>query len=189
LRRRPVRKLRALPRRKLSPPPRRLEPRIVRDPAQHDHYLDPCEQPQLGLEIRPAALELRTGGLVPRRRAARRRADVAVGEPQAVVPGNGARPARESEAVQRLVQPIAARVAREHSAGAVRAVRRRREPYDQEPGPGVAEPRDRPAPVLFGAEFALLLPRNEPAVGPEPGTAIAGDDGAGDACKSREQWS
>src|SRR5438034_11644307 len=75
--------------------------------------------------------------------------------------------------MQSLVQPGAARVAREHAAGAVRAMRRRREPDDEQTRPRVAEPRDRPPPVLPIAEGALLLARHAAAVRAQPGATGA----------------
>src|SRR3989442_643184 len=89
-----------------------------------------------------------------------------------------ARLVREPETVQRLVQPAAARVAREHAAGAVRAVRRGREPDDEQPRPRVAEPGHRLPPVGPVPELALLLAGDEAAVSAQPGAALAGDHGA-----------
>src|SRR5881296_607409 len=75
--------------------------------------LDPCP-PYLGAEVRPAPVELRAARLVAGRGTARGGADVAVAEREAVVARRRFRLAREAVAIQRLVQPVAARVAREH---------------------------------------------------------------------------
>src|SRR6266571_579709 len=122
----------------------------------------------------------RKGGraLVPGWSTARGRGHVAIGECEAVLPGERARLVREPETVQRLVQPAAARVAREHAAGAVRAVRRGREPDDEQPRPRVAEPGHRLPPVGPVPELALLLAGDAAAVSAQPGAALAGDHGA-----------
>ena len=100
------------------------------DAAQDHDDSSPPEQPELSREVRPAALQFDTHGIVPGRGAARGRRDVAVAELEAVVTRTGVGPVGESEAVQRRVEPVAARVAREHAAGAVRPVRRGREADD-----------------------------------------------------------
>src|SRR6266566_4477292 len=171
---------RALARREPLPPSRRVEPGIVRDAAQRHDDAHALEQAQLGREIGPAALELGATRLVAGRRAARRSGDVAVPQLEAIGPRNGVRPARESEAVQRLVQPVAARVPREHPAGAVRAVRRGRQAHDQEPRARVTEGGDGPTPIVPLGELGLLIPCYAPAVGAESEAPRAGDDGAVD---------
>src|SRR5206468_4502374 len=97
----------------------------------------------LGREERPAAPELRAARLVAWRRAPHGGNDVAVGELETVVACARRSLAREAVAVERLVQPGAARVAREHAAGAVRAVRRGGEPDDEQTRARVAEPWER----------------------------------------------
>jgi len=147
-------------------------------PAQRDHDPHPGQQSQLGLEIRTAVRELGGRRLVPRRGATGGGGDVAVAEREAVVPGDRARLVREPETVQRLVQPAAARVTREHAAGAVRAVRRGREPDDEQSCPRVAEAGHGLPPVGPVPKLALLFVGDAAAVDAEPGTALAGDDGA-----------
>src|SRR2546422_7892653 len=85
----------------------------------------------LGAQVRPAAVELRAARLVAGRGTARGGADVAVAEREAVVARRRFRLAREAVAIQRLVQPVATRVAREHPARAVRAVCGGRQAHDQ----------------------------------------------------------
>ncbi len=70
------------------PPPRGFrgfEPALVRDPTERHHHSAARQQPQLGLEERPAALELRAARLVPRRSAPQGGNDIAVGELETVV--------------------------------------------------------------------------------------------------------
>src|SRR5262249_1538108 len=59
--------------------------------------------------------------------------------------------------------------------GAVAAVRRRGQPDDQQARPRVAEPGDRPPPVLLVFEAAHLVARDAAAVTAQPRAALAGD--------------
>ena len=79
-------------------------------------------------------------------------------------------------AMQRGEEEVARAVAGEDAAGAIGAVRRRREPEDQHPRRGVAEAGDRPAPVRLARERRALLARDELAPRDEPRAAPAGDD-------------
>src|SRR5207244_11262994 len=94
-----------MPRREPLPPPRRLEPALVRNAAQRHHHAHSSQQAQLGGQIRTAALELDAARLVAGRRAPRGRGDIAVVERQAVVARQRLRLAREAMAIPRLVQP------------------------------------------------------------------------------------
>src|SRR5262245_63634752 len=78
--------------------------------------------------------------------------------------------------VQRLVQPVTAAVAGEDTAGAVAAVRGRRQADDQEPRPRVAEARHRPAPVFPVAVAFDLLACHLLTVSHEPGAEGATGD-------------
>ena len=81
--------------------------------------------------------------------------------------------------MQRRHQEIAGAadaVAGEDAPGAIRAVRRRRQPDQQQPRPRIAEARHRPAPVDVVAIRAPLLDRNLRAVLTQSWTALAGDD-------------
>ena len=169
---------RPLPRGEPLPPPRGLEPAFVRDPAERHHHPHPGQEPHFGREIRPAALQFAAARLVGRRGAARGRADVAVRKHEPVVARDGVRLAREAVAVQRRVQPGAARVAGEHPAGAVRAMRRRREADDEQPRPRVPEPGYGLPPVGPVLELALFVSRHPAAVSAQPRAARARDDDA-----------
>src|SRR5437667_20511 len=122
-----------------------------------------------------------------RRRAPRGRGDIAVVERQAVVARPRLRLAREAMAIQRLVQPGAARVSREHATGAVRAVRRWRKPDNEQTRSGIAEARYRFAPIHPVRELTLLVARDTPAIGAQPRAARTADDGAVDGGERREQ--
>jgi hypothetical protein len=97
-------------------------------------------------------------------------------EPQAVV----ARPRHglvgEPGAVHRGEEPVARAVAGKDPAGAVAAVRRRREAEDQDARRGVAEARHGPAPVLLVSERGALLACNPLAPLDQPRAAPAGRD-------------
>src|SRR5205807_1614242 len=95
--------------------------------------------------------------------------------------------AREAMAIQRLVQPGAARVSREHATGAVRAVRRWRKPDNEQTRSGIAEARYRFAPIHPVRELTLLVARDTPAIGAQPRAARTADDGAVDGGERREQ--
>ena len=107
--------------------------------------------------------------------------DVAVAQPQAVVPrttdvGWLAKPARWSG----REQEVAGAVAGEDAAGAVAAVGRGGEADDEQPRARIAEARHRPAPVLLVAE-ALDLLRATRGTTAQPRAALAGDDVRGHA--------
>src|SRR2546428_9596312 len=106
---------------------------------------------------------------------------VAVVERRAVVAGPRLRLAREAMAIQRLVQPGAARVSREHATGAVRAVRRWRKPDNEQTRSGIAEARNRFAPIRPVRELTLLVARDTPAIGAQPRAARTRHNGAVDA--------
>src|SRR5256885_1214997 len=74
----------------------------------------------------------------------------------------------EASPVQRAEEPIAGAIAGKDAARSIAAVRGRREADDEQPRIGVAEARDRPAPVLPVAirsaffERDLFAPRDKP---------------------------
>src|SRR6476620_1018191 len=78
--------------------------------------------------------------------------------------------------MERLVQPVPARIAGEHAAGPVRAMRRRGQADDQERRAGIAESGDRPAPVGPVAELTFSGAGDLAAVLAEAGTLGALDD-------------
>ena len=78
--------------------------------------------------------------------------------------------------MERREQEVAGPVAGEDAAGAVAAVRGRREPDDQHAGARIAEAGHRPPPVLLVAERRSLLARDLLAPGDEPRARPARDD-------------
>ena len=79
-------------------------------------------------------------------------------------------------AMQRGEQEVARAVAGEHAAGAVGAVRGRREPEHEHARGRVAEARDRAAPVVLVAERRALLARDPLAPLDEARAGAAGGD-------------
>ena len=167
---------RPIPRAEPVPESARAQPALVRDSAQRHHHAHAlAQQAPFRGEIGPAIVELLPRRLVVGRRASRRGADQAAFELQAV-----ARPKRgglggEAEAVERLVEPVSARVAGEHAARAVAAVRRRGQADHEQAGARVAEDRHRAAPVRLVEEGAALHAGDLGAVGAETRAALAGD--------------
>ena len=96
-------------------------------------------------------------GLVGGRRAAGGGRHPGVAQHEAVVPVDRRRLIREAGAMQRRVEPVAALVAGEDAARPVAAVRRRREPDDQDARRGIAESGNRATPVRPVAEASDAL--------------------------------
>ena len=83
---------------------------------------------------------------------------------------------REAGGVERSKSQLPLSVAREHAAGAIAAVRRRREADEQEPRAGIAEARQRARPVRLAAIAARRARARRLAVRHEPRAAAAADD-------------
>ena len=79
-------------------------------------------------------------------------------------------------AMQRREQEVARPVAGEDPAGAVAAVRRRRQADDQDPRPGIAEPGTGRPQYVWSANARDLLRRDLLAPCDEPGTGATDDD-------------
>src|SRR2546422_1040454 len=178
---------RGRPRRAPPPPPAPLGPFPGRQAPRSPPAPPPPQESQLGRKVGPATVELDAARLVAGRGAARRRDDVAIGEREAIIARRRSRLAGEPVAMQRLVQPITARVSREHAPGAVRSVRRRCEPDDEQPRIRIAEARDRRPPVLPVAKLPFLVSGDAAAIGPQPRAARATDDGVVDGGEGSEQ--
>ncbi len=134
--------------------------RRVGEAAEHHDHPDAGQGGELPLEIGQAAVALDGRGPVRRRRTAHRRGDVGVAQLQAVSDGGRGRLVGEAGPEHGREQPVAGTITREDPAGAVGAVGRGREARDQDPGPRVAEPGYRAAPVRVRAERRPLLPRH-----------------------------
>ena len=171
-----VAELRARPGRRLLAQRRRAQRRLPRERAEADHHARRPDELELALQPRRAALALLRQRLVRRRRAADRGGDPAVAQRQAVVAVLGGRLVGEAGAVQRGEQEVARAVAGEDAAGAVGAVRGRRQAEDQHARRRVAEAGDRAAPVVPVAERRALLARDELAPLDEPRAGAAGRD-------------
>src|SRR5882672_1683729 len=163
-----------------------LEEVFEGEPTQDHDDLDAVEQPDLRLEVGPTIGEFLEGRLVLGRGAAGRGRNVAVDELEPVVARHRGGPAGEAEAVQGLVQPVAARVSGEHTAGAVSAVRGGGETDHQKTRASIAESRDRFAPVLPLQELALLVARDLPAIRAQPRATLARHDRAPDFLQGTE---
>ena len=97
-----------------------------------------------------------------------------------------AKPARWSARHQEIARAAGA-VAREDPARAVRAVRSRREPDDQQSRGGIAEAGHRTGPVGVQKVGLALLATYPLAVGAKPGTALARHDLVADKGQSRHK--
>ena len=144
--------------------------------AEHDDHPQPRpQQLHLARQPRPAGVALLRCRLVRRRGAPHRRGDVDVVEAQPVVGRDRGRLVRQAGPVQRRIEPVAAAVAGEHPAGAVRAVRRGRQTDDQDLRRRIAEARHRSSPIGLVGEGAAPLQRDLLAPGNQPraGSALA----------------
>lgn len=118
-----------------------------------------------------ALLALVGARAVLRRRAPHGGSHIGVVEPESV--GAARRNGRrgESGAVERLIEPVARPVAGEHASGPVRAVGGGGEAHDEQAGEGIAESRNRAAPVFLipvGGPLGIghcLPPGYEPKAG------------------------
>ena len=155
----------------------RAPDRLVGERAEHDDHLDARRAARArapgtaGSGRAPPASACSRAGRTARRRRCRRRASSSPSSARTEV-GWFAYPVRCSE----REQPVARAVAGEDAAGAVAAVRRGREPGDSTRACGIAEARDRPAPVLLVAERGPLLARDVLAPVDEAGARPALDD-------------
>lgn len=163
--------------------------RIHGNGAQHDHDTKRRKEKDFPLQIRLAPGKLGLRRLVLRRGASHRRGDVAVTQPQAVVSRDGRRLVRESDAVERAIQPVSASVAREYAPCPVPSVRSGGETDDQEAGVRVAEPRNGSPPILPLAERRALRAGDRFAV-PHKARALAAlDDFRGESPETfGRQW-
>ena len=156
----------------------RLDRAKRRGPAERAERNDhPCvhQQGELPMEERRAPVALLGRGPVGRRRAPHGGGHVGATQPEAVArPGRGCL-VREPDPVERGEQEIPGTVAREDAAGAIAAVRGRRQPDEHDPGRGVAPAWDGPRPVRLATEprrrvlGRILAPRHEARARAAPG--------------------
>ena len=152
------------------------EKSIASDSAQSYNHFDSSEQFQFLHEIGTAAEKLGEAGFVFRRRAAYCRRYIAIVEPETIVSMTGVRLIGKSRGMQGAIKPIAAAIARKNSTGPIAAMRRRRQPKDQNPCPVITKTGKRSRPIFFFAVPARRLCRNRFAPAHETGTAAAADD-------------
>jgi len=131
---------------------------------------------ELPLKIRPAVLKLRWERFVPRRRAADRCRDVRIFQREPVIPAHRRRLIRKPRAIQSPVKKIARPVACKHPPRSVRAMRRGREPQNQQLCVRIAEPRHRLPPIFPIKECAPLFARHFFAVAHQPWTLPASNN-------------
>jgi len=154
-----------------------LEKRIKGDLSQRQDDPDILEELQLLYEIGAASLELISRRFVRRRRAAHRRGNVTVLEPETVVAAHGIGLVGEAELIEGFIEPVAALIAGEYSSGPVSAIGRRRQTDDQKSGLGIAESGDRPRPVGLPEIPARRLLRYRCAPAHQAGTLLTADNG------------
>ncbi len=131
---------------------------------------------QIAFEIGAAVVEFTRERLIVGRGAARGRRDEGAREREAVVAANGCGLARETGFVKRLIQEVAAAVAREHAASAIGAVGGGSKAEDDELRVGVAEAGYGLAPVVPFAEGAALHLGNFLSIDNQAWTFAAADD-------------
>jgi hypothetical protein len=105
---------------------------LEREAAESDDDPHAREQPELLHQVRQAAIALGRRGTVVGRRAAHHRGHPGVAQTEAVAARQRGRLIRESRAVKRSVEPVAAPISREDASRAVAAVRGRGQADDQQ---------------------------------------------------------
>src|SRR5256886_8207908 len=108
-------------------------------------------------------------------------------EPQTIVPVSRGRPVGEARVVERVEEPVAAPVAREHPPRAVAAVRCGREPDEEDARARVTEARQRPRPVALARVPARRRGGDGLPVGDEPWACAAAHDRGVQAVESSLQ--
>ena len=136
--------------------------------AEADKHAQLREQLELAARVGQAAVALGWCRTICRRGAAHRCGDEAAVQLEAVAAGARGRLVRESGPVERGVEEVPRAVAGEDATGAVGAVSCWGETEDRDPRGGVAEPRDRPAPVGLVGKGGAALARDMLAPGDEP---------------------
>src|SRR5687768_11877963 len=160
-------------------PPKQLQPRIERDLPQRHHHLYVRQCADFRLEVIEAAGDFLGQRLVVGRGASDCRGDVRIRELQSVIRARGCRDVGEARSMERGHEEVAraaGTVAREYAARAVRSVRGRSEPEEQEACCLIAEAGDGSAPVRIVAVGALLFAGDSRAVRAQPRAAVARHD-------------
>lgn len=142
-----------------------------------DYHPHPLQGLQLSHEVGQAGIPLLGSGLVCRRSAAYGCCHESVAQTQPVTAGHGDRLARIARSVHRREEPVSGSITGEDAPGAIPAVSRRSQPHHQQPRPGVAEPWDRPPPVLLRCEGGSFLARHPLSPLHQSRAGPASDDG------------
>ena len=146
-----------------NPPNARIARVSVRSRSSRSRYVR---------AVRPLARQR----LVSRGGAADGGREVEIGVPKAVGAAQGGSLVREPREVECTDQERRRPIAREDAARAIGSVRRGGEPDRDQPSARVAESGNPAAPVVVGAELALLLARHPRSILDESGAARARDD-------------
>jgi hypothetical protein len=176
-------RLRTRPR--CSAPGERDEAGLERQAAERDEHARSQGERRLLDQVLPAIRELFRKRAIVRRSALDRRRQAGAEEIEPVARTNRLRPVREADREESAEEEVARLVACENPAGAVPAVRRRREPDDQEARARITEWRERTAPVLFSAKAARDASRRLFAPGDETRTTPARNDAVLEAPQGR----
>src|SRR5438874_9692736 len=159
------------------------ERRAPPDAPQREHYPHPRQQRHLPVQPGAAAHQLVGHRLVRRRSAAARGGDEHVPEREPVVAAHAGRLIGEAGPVQRRIEEVAAAIAGDHPPRPVAAVRRRREPDDEQPRSRISEAGQRARPVRPVAKPPDLDPRDLLA----PGDQARAGAALGDLAVQRAQ--
>jgi len=142
---------------------RRMECNLT-EGNDHPHRL---ERVALALQPRSTVGDLVSGWAIVGRGTAHRGADEGIVQALAIVACDRGRQVRESMRMQRAEEPVAARIAGEHAAGAIGAMRRGSQTDDPQARVWITEARNRPAPVGPVAEGAPFACCNLGAMAPQ----------------------
>ena len=156
--------------------PQMREIAVPGDVAQAHDDAQACEQGDLLIEPACAVGEFRGRRFVVRRRAAADGGDQDIAQLHTVVAAARAGLRGESRLIEHGIEEVARAVAGEGPSGAVRPMRARREPQDQDACRGIAEAGHRPSPVGLVAIGAPTLLGNVGAIGAQARAALADDD-------------
>src|SRR5439155_19938243 len=162
--------------------------RHVGEVAEHDDHPYAAEQRQLAREVRHAVVALLRRGLVRGRCAADDGRDVGTREPEAVVAALARGLVGEAGAMERAEDPVARAIARGDAPGAVPAVGGGREPDEEHPRVGLAEPGNGTRPVVLVAVRGPLLATDRLAPLDQPRAPAALDDLRGHAGERIHVW-
>ena len=149
---------------------------IERDLPQGDHHAQLPEQTQFFQKIRPTGVKFLHARLIARRGTAHRGRDIAVHETKAVVSMGRMGLVREAEPMERFVEPVAATVSGEDTAGSIAAVGGWGQTNYEKTGVRVAETRHRASPIGPVTELPPFGPGNCFSIDHQSRTPTAGYD-------------